>query len=166
MEGIYNILKSEGIEIDEETKNKINKKLSAEYKSITEYSNLKKKLEDANSKLSEYTSINDELTLLRNKHDEVNKLYEDSKKYQYKLQVIQAGIDDKFVDFVSSEVQSRVNGKKDFAKALEEYKTENPQFLNKQPVVNISTTPSVENKSELTDTNNLINNFIRGNLRG
>lgn len=167
MEGIFNILKNEGIEVAEDVQKRINQKLISEYKSIAEYSNLKRKLEEANNKLSEYTNLNNELSDLRTKHDEVYKLYEDSKKYKYKLEVIQAGINDKFADFVVSEVQGKTNGKKDFTKALEEYKTENPQFLNSndnKPVLNISTTPNIGNKTELNDMNKLMNDYIRGKL--
>lgn len=166
MEGIFNILKNEGIEVAEDTQKKISQKLSSEYKSIAEYSNLKRKLEEATAKISQYTSLNDELSDLRTKHDEISKMYEDSKKYKYKLEAIQSGINDKFADFVVSEVQTRTNGKKDFTKALEEYKAENPQFLNNdnKPVLNISTTPNIGNKTELHDINKLMNDYIRGKL--
>lgn len=164
MEGIFNILKAEGIELSDDVKKKINKSLSTEYKSIVEYSNLKKKLEDLSTQIQSQDAVAQEMETLKSKNEELNKLYEDSKTNYYKLQVLKSGINDRFVDFVTSEVKGMVNSKKDFNKALEEYKNDNPQFLNEQKKINISTTPTIGNKSELTDTNRLINDFIRRKL--
>lgn len=164
MEGIFNILAGEGIEIDSEIKKKLNKKIASEYKSIAEFSELKKKLDDSNSKILEYQNLSNEIEELKSKNTELNKIYEVARLDGFKLKTLKSGVNEKFVDFVTSEIMKNSN-EENFSEALENFNKENPQYISSQ-TVKISTTPSIQNKSENSiSTNELINNFIRGNIK-
>lgn len=162
MEGIFNILKAEGIELTDEVKKKINKSLSSEYKSIAEYSNLKKKIEDLNCQIQDQTKISEEMEALKSKNNEISKLYEESINNQYKLQALKSGINDKFVDFVTSDVLKNKKDNEEFNTVLDKYIKDNPQYLTTNTNFHISTTPQSKNKTELKSSNDLINNLIRG----
>lgn len=164
MEGLYNILKNEGIEIPDEIRKKINKKISSEYKTISEYNSLKEKINEYDNKMIESDNLKKEYEKIKNSYDEVNKLYENSKINEYKLEVMKSGIDNKFSDFVTSEVMKQVNDEKDFKTALKDYNKENPQYLKSTTQVNLSTNPSNNNKTNVFKPNDLINKFIRGEL--
>lgn len=167
MEGIFKMLESEGIEVNDEVKKRLNKKIASEYKTIAEFSELKRKLEETTEKVSKYSNIENELNTLKNKNDELSKLYETSKTNEYKLYALKKGINEKFVDFVTSEVLNQTNEEKDFKSAFEEYSKDNPQYMNSQNSVKLSTTPKLENKSEFNGSSNeAINNFIRGKFHG
>lgn len=164
MEGIFNILASEGIEIEAEMKKRLNKKISSEYKTIAEFSELKKKLEESNNKALEYQNLSKELEDLQAKNTELNKLYESAKIDGLKLYTLKSGVNEKFVDFVTSEVLKKSNEGENFAQALENFNKENPQYIS-APTVKVSTTPFMQNKTENGMTSNeLINEFIRGKI--
>lgn len=168
MEGIFNILKSEGIEIEEETQKRLNKKIVAEYKSINEYNDLKKKLEESNNKISEFSKTKDEIDTLRQKNEELSKLYKDSQITGYKFKALKSGVNEKFVDFVTSEVMNNTSETQDFATALESYNKENPQFLtsNYKQNISVSTTPAISNKSQTETTHDIMNKIIRSKYNG
>lgn len=168
MEGIFKMLESEGIEIGEEAKKRLNKKIASEYKTIAEFSDLKRKLEETAEKNSKYSDIEGKLEDLKIKNDELVKLYEAGKTNEYKLYALKNGIDEKFLDFVTSEVLNKTNKEKDFKSAFEEYSKQNPQYMtSSQNSVKLSTTPNIENKTEFNArANEAINNFIRGKYNG
>lgn len=168
MEGIFNILKSEGIEIPEETQKKLNKKIVSEYKSINEYNDLKKKLEESNNKISEFSNTQNEIDTLKQKNEELSKLYKESQLTGYKFQALKSGVNEKFVDFVTSEVMNNTNDTNDFNKALEAYNKDNPQFLtsNYKQNISVSTTPNISNKTQTQSNNDLMNRIIRGTYSG
>lgn len=161
MEGIFNILKSDGIEITDETKKKIIKSLSSEYKSIVEYNNLKKKLEDLNVKVEEKTNLENELNNLKNKNEELSKLYNDSKNTGYKFDVLKKGVNEKFVDFVTSDILKNKTEEQNFTDLLNSYVKDNPQYLTEN-YISVSTTPKVKKNNTVIGTNEIINKLIRG----
>lgn len=164
MEGIFNILASEGIEIEAEMKKRLNKKISSEYKTIAEFSELKKKLEESNNKALEYQNLSKDIEDLQNKNSELNKQYETAKIDSFKFHTLKSGVNEKFVDFVTSEVLKTSNNGTDFVEALGNFNKENPQYIC-TPTVKVSTTPLMQNKTENGITSNeLINNFIRGKI--
>lgn len=164
MEGIFNILSGEGIEIDAETKKRLNKKISSEYKTIAEFSEVKKKLEESNNKVLEYQNLSKDFEELQNKNSELNKRYEAAKVDSLKLHTLKSGVNEKFVDFVTSEVMKKTNDGQDFVKALGDFNKENPQYIC-TPSVKVSTTPIMINKTENgMASNELINEFIRGKI--
>lgn len=168
MEGIFKMLESEGIEVEEEAKKRLNKKIASEYKTIAEFSDLKRKLEEKAEENSKYSDIEKQLEALKTKNDELYKLYEAGKSNEYKLYALKNGIDEKFLDFVTSEVLNKTDEQKDFKSAFEEYSKENPQYMtSSQNSVKLSTTPNIENKTEFNGSSNeVINNFIRGKYNG
>lgn len=161
MEGIFNILKSDGIEISDETKKKITKSLSSEYKSIVEYNNLKKKLEDLNIKVEEKTNLENELNNLKEKNNELNKLYSESKNTGYKFDVLKKGVNEKFVDFVTSDILKNKTEEQNFTDLLNSYVKDNPQYLTEN-YISVSTTPKVKENNTVIGTNEIINKLIRG----
>lgn len=168
MEGILNILSSEGIELSEEVKSKITKSLATEYKTIAEYSKLRKKLEDANTMLSDSntkleskSSLEKDLEKLRGEHSKLCKLYEESKNNAYKLDVLKTGVNEKFVDFVTSDILKNKADDQDFAELLSSYIDNNPQYLSNN-FMSVSTSPQSNNPSDATTSSDMINKLIRG----
>lgn len=161
MEGIYNILKDAGIELTDEVKKKITKSLATEYKSISEYSNLKKKIEDLSSKLESKTNLESELEKLKGENSKVSKLYEEMKNSSYKYDTLKNGVNERFVDFVASDVLKNKREDEDFSEALTRYIGDNPQFLNNN-YMSVSTAPKTEIISDVTSSNDMINKLIRG----
>lgn len=162
MEGIFNILKSEGIEISDEVKKKINKSLSTEYKSIVEYNNIKNKIEEMTNQLSEQDKINKEFNHLRKKHDELSKMYQDSKTMTYKYDALKKGVNEKFIDFVTSDILKNKTDEQDFSSLLDNYINENPQYLNDNKFISVSSAPKPNKTAEISSTNDIINKLIRG----
>lgn len=162
MEGIFNILKSEGIELSDEVKKKINKSLSSEYKSIVEYNNMKNKIEEMTNQLSEQDKINKEFNQLRKKHDELSKLYDDSKTMGYKYDALKKGVNEKFIDFVTADILKNKSEEQDYSVLLDDYINKNPQYLNDNKFMTISTTPQPNTTSGMSTTNDIINKLIRG----
>lgn len=168
MEGILNILANEGIELSEETKSKITKSLANEYKTIAEYSKLKKKLEDANSmlsdsnmKLDQKSSLEKDLEKLRGENSKLLGLYEESKNQTYKFDVLKNGVNEKFVDFVTADILKNKGEDQDFKELLSNYIENNPQYLNNN-FLSVSTSPQSNNQSETTTSSDMINKLIRG----
>ncbi len=164
MEGIFNILKSEGIEVPEESQKELTKKISSEYKSIAEYNNVKKKVENLQTRINELSSLEDKINELNGDREKFKKMYEDSRMYEYKLDTLKSGVNDKFVDFVTSETLKNVNEETDYKKALKLFLKENKQYLNNVPTMNVSTTPEIQNRSDNLSVNEIMNKFIRGKL--
>lgn len=166
MEGIFKILASEGIEIDEDTRKKLNKKIASEYKSIAEFSELKRKMEEANTKLNDYSEISKSVETLKNENAELNKLYEASKTSEWKLEALKNGVNVNFVDFVTYEVMKNMSEDTKFTDALEAYTKSNPQYTTlQQPGIKVSTTPIVSNPTEKNlRPGEYINDFIRGKI--
>lgn len=168
MEGILNILSNEGIELSEEVKSKITKSLASEYKTIAEYSKLKKKLEDANSMLNESnmkldtkSNLEKDLEKLKGENSKLYKLYEESKNQTYKFDVLKNGVNEKFVDFVTADILKNKSEDQDFKELLSSYIENNPQYLNNN-FLSVSTSPQSNNQSESTTSSDMINKLIRG----
>lgn len=166
MEGIYNILASEGIEIEEDVRKRLNKKIAAEYKSIAEFSDLKKKLEDSMNRLSEYSNISQDMEKLKSENENISKMYQESKINEYKFHTLKSGVNEKFVDFVTSEVMKGLNDDISFTDALDSYNKQNPQYINFSSTgIKLSTSSSMQNQTEANlNTNDYVNNLIRGKL--
>lgn len=165
MEGIFKILENEGIQIPEESKKILNKKIASEYKTIAEFSSLSKKYEDANAKISEFSNIINERDSLKTKNQELSKLYEDSKVDGYKLAVSKRGVDDDFIDFVTDTVLKKVDGNTDFNTALESFIKDNKKYMSSNPKLTLSTTPTAESKADFNSINEIMNKFIRSKGR-
>ena len=85
-----------------------------------------------------------------------------AKNLEYKVQAMQSGIDDKFVDFAIHELQSKVTDTENFSSLLAKFKEENPQYLRTQSGVKFSTAPNFENKASVPiDTHAFMNALIK-----
>lgn len=168
MEDIFSILASEGIELTDEAKKNVKKKISSEYKTIAEYSNLKAKFEDATRKLSDLDSLNTKLENLTNENAELTKFKNEANLNACKYKILQSGVNERFVDFVNSEVQKQVNESNSFEDVLKNFIETNDQYLNVQksePQAVVATSPSFMNKSELMpSTDEIMNRYLRGEL--
>lgn len=158
MEGIFKILESEGINVSDELRPKLNKKIFSEYKTIAEYSDLKKKLEEYKSKENEYSSISSELEALKKRNAELSQINTETSN---RMAVINSGVDDDFVDFVTHSAMKNVNEKTDFNKSLEDFLNNNKQYLKSTPKVTLSTYAGSESKADMSSINQMMNNFIR-----
>lgn len=167
MEGIFSILESFGISVPDENKQDIQKKINSEYKTIAEYRKLKDKIDDLNSKNQDMESKLTSFDELKSKTEDLEKRLDDSKLKECKFETLKSGVDQKFVDFVTSEVNKLVSDTKDYTQALSEYNKSNPQFLvQKDNPMIVATTPNIGRKQEspASSNNDMINNFIRGKI--
>lgn len=83
------------------------------------------------------------------------------------LSSYKAGIDDKFVDYVTYEVNKKLKPDQKFEDALKAYTKDNPQFLRSTPSVSFKTSPNFEDQNvNKFNSNNWMNNFLRGDKNG
>jgi regulator of protease activity HflC (stomatin/prohibitin superfamily) len=82
---------------------------------------------------------------------------------KYKVEVLQSGFDDKFVDFVIHELQGKVSEKENFSEILKKFKEENPQYLkNQDKGIKFNTAPSFGGAKTYQSASEIINHLIRG----
>ena len=107
---------------------------------------LNKTIEESNKSLENLKSLTDENTNLK-ADIELNKSH----------------VKDEFSKFVRSEVLSKVNDETDFAKALQDYKKESPQYFGDTVVKKVQSSPTLNNGGNIaTSTNDIMNNILRG----
>lgn len=121
---------------------------------VNEYADYKSKNDV--SKYADYDKIKADL--------EQYKIKETEREKTDKLK--NAKVDDKFVRFVMSEVDTMVNDKEDFDKCLEKYLKENPQYVSAQkPVITFGSGINIEGDGKgaptQNETNKLMNKLIR-----
>ena len=149
-----------GLELDQETIDTI----MAEYgKNVTNY---KEQLEEYKNKLDDYA---DYIENLNGKIEENNKslenlqtLTDENKSLKAEVQMNGSNVKKEFMKFVTSEVSSRVNDDTDFAKALDDYKKENPQYFGDTVVKKVQSSPTLTGGTQPTSTNDIMNNILRG----
>ena len=149
-----------GLELDQETIDTI----MAEYgKNVTNY---KEQLEEYKNKLDDYA---DYIENLNGKIEENNKslenlqtLTDENKNLKAEVQMNGSNVKKEFMKFVTSEVSSRVNDDTDFAKALDDYKKENPQYFGDTVVKKVQSSPTLTGGTQSTSTNDIMNNILRG----
>jgi len=80
-----------------------------------------------------------------------------------KVEVMQSGIDDKFIDFVIHELQTKATENEDFSESLNKFKENNPQYLKTTTQgVKFNTASSFEGTKTRQNANEIINHLIRG----
>ena len=149
-----------GLELDQETIDTI----MAEYgKNVT---NFKEQIEQYKDKLDDYA---DYIENLNGKIEENNKslenlqtLTDENKNLKAEVQMNGSNVKKEFMKFVTSEVSSRVNDDTDFAKALDDYKKENPQYFGDTVVKKVQSSPTLTGGTQPTSTNDIMNNILRG----
>lgn len=171
---IKEILSEVGVEIPEDKANDFNSSFRKSYKSVAEvgkissardtyksdYESLKA---DYDSKINEYNTIKTTADDYKTKYESVNQELTGLKTVG---DVKGAGVDDKFVKFVTQEVNGLVNDKTDFQTALKTYVEENPQYLKGTKVktnssFSMSGEPSKADSSNETMNAKILNAFGR-----
>lgn len=117
------------------------------YKEFLEW---KKTNQNDSEKINELTSINQTLK----KENELLKATNE---------VAKSDVKPEFLRFVTSEVMNLVNDTTDFETALKNYKKDNSQYFGEVVVKKVQTSPTLAGGVKPQTTNDIMNNFIRGN---
>ena len=95
--------------------------------------------------------------------EELEKQVNEGKNNQYKVQVLKAGIDEEFLDYVVDKLKKEVSEKEDFKTVLEKFKEKHPRYLkqaeNRQ--IRVNTAPNLENISKGKNFSEKFNEIIR-----
>lgn len=155
-----------GLELEQETIDKI----MAEYGKKFNESNddkdvinaLKKEVKTLKGEIEGYkATIEDNKKSLEN----LQNLTNENKDLKAEIQMNGSNVKKEFSKFVRSEVMSNVTDDKDFTKALEDYKKENPQYFGETVVKKVQTSPSVGvGEPKGNTTNDIMNNLLRGSV--
>lgn len=156
-----------GLELDKETIDTI----MAEYGKNVQA--IKEQVDDYKTKLDNYKTqvkgYKDQIEELNGKVEESTKslenlqaLTDENKNLKADMQLNSANVKKEFSKFVRSEVLSKVDDKTDLAKALEDYKKENPQYFGDVQVKKVETSPSLNSGvTQQVTTNSIMNDIIR-----
>lgn len=151
-----------GLELDQETIDTI----MAEYgKNVT---GLREQLQEYKTKVGDYETQVKELneTIATNKEslENLEQLTNENKNLKADAQLNSTHVKKEFSRFVRSEVMDKVNDTTDFAKALEDYKKENPQYFGDTVVTKTQSSPNLTNGgTQAPTTSSIMNDLLRGN---
>lgn len=119
----------------------------------TEVQGYKTTIDELNGKIE---TSNKSLENLQNITNERNDL-------KAQIQMSDSNVKKEFSKFVRSEVLANVNDETDFAKALETYKKDNPQYFGDVVVKKVQSSPSLNGgEQQPQTTNNIMNDILRG----
>ena len=141
-----------GLELDKETIDTI----MAEYGKNLQ--GLKEERDDLKTKVDELSKQNeaDKKSL-----ENLETLTNENKNLKADMELNSHNVKKEFSKFVRSEVQSRVNDDTDFAKALDDYKKENPQYFGETVVTKVQTSPVLGGGAKPQTTDDIMNNILR-----
>ena len=158
----------ENLNLEKETIDKI----MAEYgKQITEEGNKRASLE------SEIASYKNEIDGYKNQINDLNNTIQENTKslenlqsltnenedLRAEIQMSGSKVKSEFSKFVKSEVLANVNETTDFAKALENYKKDNPQYFGDTVVKKVQSSPNLNaGEPKPQTTNDIMNGILRG----
>lgn len=98
-----------------------------------------------------------------NEKVKIQKELDEQKNNGRKLNVYSQGFDDKFVDFVTHDVCSKIKDGETFEEALKKYKKDHPQFLRETKKIQFTNSSAdFENNPIKYSNSNRMNNFFRG----
>ena len=122
--------------------------------------NYKQQITDYENKVKQSnTTIESNSESLKNLQDVTN----ENTNLKAQLQMSDSNVKKEFSKFVTSEVQAKVTDDVDFAKALESYKKENPQYFGDTVVKKVQSSPVLNNGgAQPQSTNDIMNNILRG----
>lgn len=149
-----------GLELDKETIDTI----MAEYgKNIT---GLKEQLDEYKTKVSDYESqvkeLNGKIEDSTKSLENLQNLTNENKDLKAEIQMNGSKVKSEFSKFVKSEVMANVNDDTDFAKALENYKKDNPQYFGDTVVKKVQSSPNLNaGEPKPQTTNDIMNNILR-----
>lgn len=147
-------------------------KIMVEYgKSITaeqeKRSGLEKQLADYQKETENYksqiTQLNSEIEDNKKSLESLQALTDENKDLKADLQMNGSKVKSEFSKFVKSEVMANVNDETDFAKALENFKKDNPQYFGDVVVKKVQSSPTLNaGEPKPQTTNDIMNNILRG----
>lgn len=148
-----------GLELDEETIDTI----MAEYgKNVTRY---KEEIDNFKDKVSSYEDtikeLNGKVEAGSKSLEDLQALKNENLDLNAQLQMSGHNVKKEFSKFVKNEVLSRVDDNTDFETALNNYKEENPQYFGDTQIIKTSSSPSLVNESQPTNSNDIMNDIIR-----
>lgn len=122
----------------------------------TEVEGYKTTITDLNGKIESNNKSLENLQTITNERDDL----------MAQIQMSNSNVKKEFSKFVRSEVMANVKDDVDFAKALENYKKENPQYFGDTVVKKVQTSPTLNNGGNpATTTNSIMNNILRGSKK-
>jgi chromosome segregation ATPase len=122
----------------------------------TEVEGYKTTITDLNGKIESNSKSLENLQTITNERDDL----------VAQIQMSNSNVKKEFSKFVRSEVMANVKDDVDFAKALENYKKENPQYFGDTVVKKVQTSPTLNNGGNpATTTNSIMNNILRGSKK-
>lgn len=105
--------------------------------------------EDAKNLISKSEELEKELDFQRDNHQ--------------KIKAYKAGIDDKFVDYVTYEVKRSLKENQKFEDVLKEFTKKNPQYLRNFSNIKFNSSPDFESSKNIKfNPNKWMNSFLRG----
>ena len=99
----------------------------------------------------------------KNQISELEKQVSEGKINQYKVQVLKAGIDEEFVDYVVDSLQKQVTEKEDFKTLLDKFKSEHPRYLRQSEYkqIKVNTSSNFESANKSKNFSEQFNDIIR-----
>lgn len=149
-----------GLELDQETIDTI---MAEHGKLVT---NLKEQIDEYKEGLSAYEEkIGEYQSMLEEKDRTLENLQDvanENKDLKAQLEMSGSNVKKEFSKFVTSEVMANVNDETDFATALENFKSENPQYFGETVVKKVQSSPNLNGGTQETTTNDIMNDILRG----
>lgn len=150
-----------GLDLDKETIDTIMAEVGKHH------TGLKEQIEDLKKTNDGYKTTIDELN---GKIETSNKSLEslqtitnERNDLKAQLQMTDSNVKKEFSKFVRSEVMANVKDDVDFAKALESYKKENPQYFGETVVKKVQSSPALNGgTTQEPTTNSIMNEILRG----
>lgn len=149
-----------GLELEKETIDTImaeyGKNVQSFKEQIDEYKTKATEYEDKIKELNGTIETNNQS--LKNLEDLTN----ENKQLKADIQLNGTNVKKEFIKFVKSEVMGKVDDKTDFAKALENYKKDNPQYFGETVITKTQTAPNLNNGGlQPQTTSSIMNDLIR-----
>ena len=119
----------------------------------TEIDGYKTTINDLNGKIETNNKSLENLQTITNERNDL----------KAQLQMTDSNVKKEFSKFVRSEVMANVKDDVDFAKALESYKKENPQYFGETVVKKVQSSPALNGgTTQEPTTNSIMNEILRG----
>lgn len=155
-----------GLELDKETIDTImaefGKQVTGLREQIDDYKN---ELGEYQGKINEYESeigkLNGTIEERDKSLENLQNIANENKDLKAQVQMSNSNVKKEFSKFVTSEVMANVNDETDFATALENYKSDNPQYFGETVVKKVQTSPNLNGGSQETTTNSIMNDILR-----
>ena len=150
-----------GLELEKETIDVIMKEHG---KILTER---KSEIQELQDKIKEHeetiTKLNSTIEENNKSLENLQTLTNENNDLKAEIQMNGSNVKKEFSKFVRSEVMSSVKDDVDFAKALEDYKKENPQYFGETVVKKVQSSPSLNaGGNPPQSANDIMNDIIRG----